>query len=380
MSEQDPILDQEVVQDQFTTTVLQAFGFIRRHSRTVTILIFCVAAGSALFVGWKQNQDQKYSKAAARYRELVEQYNVAETEWLSAEKPEDTKESSQPFDQVSGDLKAFFENANFAQTPFVDRARYNFAKIQFYQGKLDASLNIYRELAQNVPPNNPLIAAYSHQAIGNCYEQKGDYVEAIKAYEKLRALNLDGVDSLWVQHINQAALLRIAWCYEQQEKLQDANNVYTEILERVDRNILQAIDEKSRELIKKSNDILAELELPEPSQAASSISDSYESFESNRSKIHEYKIQKDIEGGLDKEIRLKIKEFEADAADFSDNLEKARDYQRKDRLTNAWRYYRMALGIDGYDPEYGRQSVFDFAPNRKVYETALFHQRRTTTE
>ena len=52
----------------------------------------------------------------------------------------------------------------------------------------------------------------------------------------------------------------------------------------------------------------------------------------------------------------------------------------KDRLNNAWRYYRMALGIDGYDPEYGRQSVFDFAPNRKVYETALFHQRRTTTE
>ena len=331
MSEQDPILDQEVVQDQFTTTVLQAFGFIRRHSRTVTILIFCVVAGSALFVGWKQNQDQKYSKAAARYRELVEQYNVAETEWLSAEKSEDTKESSQPFDQVSGDLKAFFENANFAQTPFVDRARYNFAKIQFYQGKLDASLSIFRELAQNVPPN-------------------------------------------------QAALLRIAWCYEQQEKLQNANNVYTEILERVDRNILQAIDEKSRELIKKSNNILAELELPEASQAASSISDSYESFEFNRSKIHEYKIQKDIEGGLDKEIRLKIKEFEADAAGFSDNLEKARDYQRKDRLTNAWRYYRMALGIDGYDPEYGRQSVFDFAPNRKVYETALFHQRRTTTE
>ena len=378
MSEQDPILDQEVVQDQFTTTVLQAFGFIRKHSRTLTILVFCVVVGSALFVGWQQNQDQKYAKAAARYRELVEQYNLAETEWLSAENPEDAEESSQPFDQVADDLKAFFENVNFAQTPFVDRAKYNFAKIQFYQGELDDALSIYRELTQNVQSNNFLISAYSHQAIGNCYEQKGDYVQAIKAYEKLRALNSDGVDSLWVAHLNQTALLRIAWCYEQQEKPQDANKVYTEILDGVDLNIRQAVDEKSRELIKKSTDILAEL--PEASQVVSSVSDPYKSFEFHRSKIHEYKIRKDIEGGLDKEIRLKIKKFEADATDFVDNLEKARDYQQKNRLTNAWRYYRMALGIDGYDPEYGRQSVFDFAPNRKVYETALFHQRRTTTE
>ena len=121
MSEQDPILDQEVVQDQFTTTVLQAFGFIRKHSRTLTILVFCVVVGSALFVGWQQNQDQKYAKAAARYRELVEQYNLAETEWLSAENPEDAEASSQPFDQVAADLKAFFENVNFAQTPFFHR-------------------------------------------------------------------------------------------------------------------------------------------------------------------------------------------------------------------------------------------------------------------
>ena len=377
MSEQDPILDQEVVHDQFTDAVLQAFGFIRKHSKTLIILVIVVVVASAIFVGYKQNQTQTNVKAASRYRELSEQYNLAETKWLSTEDVEIEESPSAPFDQVSNDLKAFFENASFSETSFVDRARYNYAKIQFYQGNVDNALNIYLALSQSAQLKNPLIAAYANQAIGNCYEQKGDYPKAINAYEKLRNLNFVGLDSLWIKHFTQTARLATARCYEQQDKFQDANRVYTELLEDISRKIQQSINVKSLKLNEQAKNILANL--PDVSFSGISSESPYESFQSYKAKIHQYKIQKDIEGGLDEKTREKIKTFETKATDFSDNLHKARDYQSKNRLITAWRYYRLAVGIDGYDPDYGRQSIFDFAPNRKVYEAALFHHRRTAT-
>ena len=379
MSEQDPILDQEVVHDQFTDAVLQVFSFIRKHSKTLIILVIVVVVTSAIFLGYKQNQTQINVKAASRYRELSEQYNLAETKWLSTEDTEGEESPSAPFDQVSNDLEAFFENASFSKTSFVNRARYNYAKIQFYQGNVDNALNIYLALSQSAQLKNPLIAAYANQAIANCYEQKGDYPKAINAYEKLKNLDLVGLDSLWIEHFIQTARLAIARCYEQQEKFQDANRVYTELLEDISRKIQQSINVKSLKLNEQAKNILANL--PGVSFTGISISteNPYESFQSYKAKIHQYKIKKDIEGGLDEKTREKIKNFETKATDFSDNLHKARDYQSKNRLITAWRYYRLAVGIDGYDPDYGRQSIFDFAPNRKVYESALFHQRRTAT-
>jgi len=179
------------------------------------------------------------------------------------------------------------------------------------------------------------------------------------------------------QTFTQTARLATARCYEQQEKFQDANRVYTELLEDISRKIQQSINVKSLKLNEQAKNILANL--PDVSFSGISSESPYESFQSYKAKIHQYKIQKDIEGGLDEKTREKIKTFETKATDFSDNLNKARDYQSKNRLITAWRYYRLAVGIDGYDPDYGRQSIFDFAPNRKVYEAALFHQRRTAT-
>jgi hypothetical protein len=166
----------------------------------------------------------------------------------------------------------------------------------------------------------------------------------------------------------------MARCHEKLNQPQDLARIYNQLLKEIEDNIKQGVDDKSRELTTQAKELL--VSLPDVSAEGISGSTSYKAFQAYQAKIHRYKVQKDIEGRLGEQAREKLRTFETRATDFTENLDKAIDYQERGKLTTAWRYYRLAIGVDGYDPDYGRQSIFDFAPNRKVYESALFHQRR----
>ena len=374
MREQDPILEKEVVHDQFTDAILKVWGAIRQHSKFLITLSVVIVLAATVIVGYFQRQSANRAEASIRYQKLSDRYQVAETEWLSAENTAENDDSPKPFEKVAGDFKSFFQNPRFAKTPFADRAKYSYAKIQFYQRKIDSALEYYQDLTQNVHSENQLLAVYAHQAIANCHEQKGDYQQAISAYKKLAPLTVDGLSSLWIEHLSKSAQLGMARCYEKLNQPQDLARIYNQLLKEIEDNIQQGVDDKSRELTTQAKELL--VSLPDISAEGISGSTPYKVFQAYQEKIHRYKVQKDIEGRLGEQTREKLRTFETQATDFTENLDKAIDHQERGKLTTAWRYYRLAIGVDGYDPDYGRQSIFDFAPNRKVYEAALFHQRR----
>ncbi|MFB3042394.1 MAG: hypothetical protein ACE1ZS_11430, partial [Candidatus Poribacteria bacterium] len=77
--------------------------------------------------------------------------------------------------------------------------------------------------------------------------------------------------------------------------------------------------------------------------------------------IHRYKVDGDIHGGLNKELRERIRNFETKANEFLKNLRDARRYESEDRRSTALYYYDQAVGLD-------------FAPSRNLYEKAILYR------
>ena len=95
----------------------------------------------------------------------------------------------------------------------------------------------------------------------------------------------------------------------------------------------------------------------------------HEAFAAYAKAIHNYKVGKDIHGGLTDERRKAINRFEKTANDFLINLRDARRAVSEGR--DPLRSYVEAVGL-GERSFY--EKVFGFAPHRSLYEKALFRR------
>ncbi len=361
MNQDRRLTKKEIKSDQFVDSTLQVYEFLKEHLKSIIIgatIVILVVGGFAFY----QHQQQSASaEAFLKYTQAIEKYQEAESDWVDADGTEN------PFETAATQLQTIFQT--YPSTSVADKARYNYAKAHYYQGDYDGAITHFQTVVNEHQPENQILALYAQKAIGNCYEQKGEYQKALEAYTPAE-------DKLPQIAMRDYALsdfrLSQARCYEKLGDFDNALAIYKDIIDLFDTNLEKAIQQKSRDLIPGAKMLIATLPQPPNVTAAEGLESEgnyHEAFAVYAAAIHDYKVDKDIHGGLTDERRKDINRFEKTANDFLKNLRDARRAESEGR--DPLYYYVQAVGLGGRS---FYEKVFGFAPHRTLYEKALFRR------
>ena len=242
-------------------------------------------------------------------------------------------------------------------------------KRTIHQGDYDGAITHFQAVVNEHQPENQILAVYAQKAIGNCYEQKGEYQKALEAYTPAE----DKLPQIAMRDYAFSDFrLSQARCYEKLGDFDNALAIYKDIIDLFETNLEKAIQQKSRDLIPGAKTLIATLPQPPSVTAAEGLESEgnyHDAFAAYTKAIHDYKVDKDIHGGLTDEQRKDINRFEKTANDFLKNLRDARRAESEGR--NALYYYVQAVGLGGRS---FYEKVFGFAPHRALYEKALFRR------
>ena len=354
---------EEVRSDQFVDSTLQVYEFLKANLKSIIIgatIVILVVGGFAFY---QQQQQTARAEAFLKYTQAIEKYQEAESDWFDV----DGDGTEKPFETATTQLQAIFQE--YPETSVADKARYNYAKVLYYEGDYDGAITHFQMVVNEHQPENQILALYAQKAIGNCYEQKGEYQKALEAYtpaeNKLPQIAMR-------DYAFSDFRLSQARCYEKLGDFDNALAIYKDIIDFFKANLEKAIQQKSRDLIPGAKTLIASLPQPPGVAAAEKLENEgnyHEAFAAYAKAIHNYKVGKDIHGGLTDERRKAINRFEKTANDFLINLRDARRAESagRDPLEN----YVQAVGLGGRS---FYEKVFGFAPHRSLYEKALFRR------
>ncbi|MCZ6675644.1 MAG: tetratricopeptide repeat protein [Candidatus Poribacteria bacterium] len=383
MAQSNRLTKEKIKSDQFIEVVLRTYEFLKGSLKPIIIgaaIIIVVVGGFSIY---QHQRQENRAEAFLTYTQAVEKYQEAESDWLDPDTSDDplaskTPEaesdrpdlgetaSSGPFQAAATQFQTVFQK--YSGTPFADKARYNYAKTLYYQGDYDGAVAQFQSLVEQHQPENQILALYAQKAIGNCYEQKGEYQRAIEAYTPAE----DKLPSVAMrEHVLADLRFAQARCYEKLERFDDALAIYKDLMDLFRANLENAIQRKSEELIRSeksrsAKSLIAGLQNPPNVADAERLENEgnfHGAFVAYAEAIHNYKVEKDIHGGLTKERRERVNRFEKIANDFLKNLGDARRSESEERTSTALYYYGQAVGLD-------------FAPSRKLYEKVLFRHDR----
>ena len=349
----------EIKSDQFVDSTLQVYEFLKENVISIIVSVAIVILVVGGFAFYQHQQQTARAEAFLKYTEAIEKYQEAESDWLDADGTE------KPFETAATQLQAIFQK--YPETSVADKARYNYAKARYYEGDYDGAISHFQVIVNEHQQENQILALYAQKAIGNCYEQKGEYQKALEAYTP-------AADKLPQIAMRDYAFsdfrLSQARCYEKLGDSDDALAIYKDIIDLFETNLEKAIQQKSRDLIPGAKALIATLPQPPNVTAAEGLENEgnyHDAFAAYAKAIHDYKVDKDIHGGLTDERRKTINRFEKTANDFLKNLREARraESEGRDPLYD----YVQAVGLGGRS---FYEKVFGFAPHRSLYEKALF--------
>ncbi len=361
MNQDRRLTKEEIKSDQFVDSTLQVYEFLKENLKSIIISAAIVILVVGGFAFYQHQQQRAQAEAFLKYIQAVEKYQEAESNWLDAD------DTEKPFETAATQLQTIFQR--YPRTSVADKARYNYAKARYYEGDYDGAIIHFQAVVNEHQPENQILALYAQKAIGSCYEQKGEYQKALEAYtpgeDKLPQIAMR-------DYASSDFLLSQAGCYE---KLGDFNNalaIYKDIIDLFEANLEKAIQQKSRDLIPGATALIGALPQPPKVTTAEGLENegNYRAaFAAYAKAIHDYRVDKDIHGGLTDEQRKNINRFEKTADDFLKNLRDARRAESEGR--DPLYYYVQAVGLGGRS---FYEKVFGFAPHRALYETVLFRR------
>ena len=350
---------EDIKSDQFVDSTLQVYEFLKTNLKSIIIgatIVIVVVGGFAFY---QHQQQTARAEAFLKYTEAIEKYQEAETDWFEADGTE------KPFEIAETQLQTIFQK--YPKTAVADKARYSYAKARYYEGDYDGAISHFQMVVNEHQPENQILALYAQKAIGNCYEQKGEYQKALEAYTPAE----DQLPQIAMRDYAFSDFrLSQARCYEKLGDFDNALAIYKDIIDLFKANLEKAIQQKSRDLIPGAKTLIASLPQPLNVTAAEGLENEgnyHEAFAAYAKAIHDYKVDKDIHGGLTDERRKAINRFEKNANDFLINLREARHAESKGR--DPLYFYVEAVGLGGRS---FYEKVFGFAPHRSLYEKALF--------
>ena len=317
MAQSKRLTKKEIKQDRFIETTFKSYEFLQENLKTIIIsfVIVVVLVGGVTI--YRQYQRNERAEASLAFAQAVEKFQEAENNWLDPEKAGVSKEQ---FQAAGAKFQTVFQK--YSGTLYADKARYNYAETLYYQGDYSGAISQFQSVVETHHPENQILALYAQKAIGNCYEQLGEYDKAIEAYRPEKYKPLSNLPVAIREQAIAESQFSQARCYEKLGRSQDALAIYKDIIDIFKENLEKAIQQKSLELIPKAKSLISALpQLPSLTEAQKlEGQNNYGAFVAYTEAIHSYKVDRDIHGGLTKELRERIQHFESQASDFLKNL------------------------------------------------------------
>ena len=371
MSQNRRIMNEEIKQeDKFIDLVLACYSFIKDNAKLITIVTAVVIVGVVGYIVYNQNQENTYAKASAHYSEVITTYKDAEKDFLDTSAPTDETENEEEiekptFPEAEEKLNDFIQK--YPNTVFADKARYQYAKSLYYQEKYPEARNEFQMVVDKHKSENELIALYAQKAIGNCYEQEGDYTKAISAYESNAFPTTSNLSPQIRQYVITGAKFNQALCYEKLNEIEDAKVAYQDIIDEFEKTIQTGLEQKSHDLLNHAKEVITVIEDSlDLTQATKLETDElfFDALVAYTDSIRNYKVSKDISHGLPKEIRKRIKIYEDLATSFIKNVQFAKEAEKNGSRSSALNSYNRITNLT------------DLGLNRNSYERALLNYDR----
>ncbi|RKU09040.1 hypothetical protein C6501_15950 [Candidatus Poribacteria bacterium] len=374
MAQNTRLNKEEIQEDKFIELVLQCYTFLKSNVITISITLAIMIVGVVGYLVYTQNQEKIYAEASANFANATKTYKEAETNFLDVSAPSEDEDNSEEeakpekvtFQNAEEKLQVIFEK--YPNTPLANKARYNFAKSLYYQGKYPEARAQFEKVVETHQPENQIYALYAQKAIGNCYEQEGNYAEAISAYEARAFPTTPQLAPEIRQFVLTSAKFHQALCHEKLNAIEGAQASYKEIIDEFQNTINAGIEQKSSDLIKEAKELLTSM-IEDPldlTKAESKETEElyFESLVAYTDVIRAYKVEKDVSGGLLSDVRKRIRRFEEAATTVINNVQSARKSEKSGS---------QSVALDNYN----RVVEFDMhGLNSKLYEKAVLNYDR----
>ena len=361
MAQSNRLTKEEIRRDQFVESTLKSYGFIRENLKAILIAAVVVVVGVAGVAAYQNHQQTQRANASAAFSGALKTYQEAEKNWLDTEK---TAEAQEQFKTAGSEFQEVFQK--YSGTLFADKARYQYAKTLYLLEDYHGARTQFQSVVQKHAPDNQIIALYAQEAVGNCFEQEGNYEEAIQAYKE-ESFPLTPKLPITVREFAIAnAKYYQALCYEKLSQTDEALSLYEDLVDQFRENLEKAIQRKSVELIRDAKELIDHIPEPPVISEAERLEGEgrgYDALVAYHNSIRDYKFRRDVEGGLADALRKQISSFETRVSEFIKNLKTARKNESESGINLALSYYDLAVGLD-------------FAPSRSLYEKARLQRDR----
>ncbi len=257
MARNKRLTKEEIQEDKFIEGILKAYAFLKGNLQTIIVAAVVVLVAVAGYAAYYQHQGNLRAEATLALRQATEAYQKAEESLFDAEK---LAESEELLTTAQTQLKAVFEK--YANTTFADKARYQYANTFYYQENYPEARTQFQQLIEKHQPENQMDSLYAQKAIGNSYEQEGDYEKAIAAYQA-KAFPPTPQLSLEIRKfVLMEARLNQALAYEKSGDSDAARNTYKEIVDEFRSTLEIGLAQKSRELLEEAKAVIAAIGEP----------------------------------------------------------------------------------------------------------------------
>ena len=364
MARNKRLTKEEIQEDKFIEGLLKTYAFLKENLQTIIVAAVVILVAVGGYAVYYQNQENRRAKATLALRQATEAYQKAEESLFDAEK---LAESEELLKTAQARLKAVFEK--YANTTFADKARYQYANTLYYQGNYPEARAQFQKVIQEHQPENQMDGLYAQKAVGNTYEQEGDYEKAIAAYQEKAFPPTPQLSPDVRKFVLMEAKFNQALAYEKLGNSDAARNTYKEIVDEFRSTVETGLREKSRELIEEAKAVIAAID--EPSDIDISGAEKleaearyFEAYVAYTDAIRTYKVKKDIHGGLSSELRKQISSFEKGATSVINSIQSARRAENEGRESSALYSYDLIVEFE------------TLGLNRRLYENALFQYKR----
>ena len=362
MARNQRLTKEEIQEDKFIEGVLQVYAFLREHLRTIIIVVGVVLVAVIGYAAYYQNQENRRVEAASALRQANEAYQTAEESLFDTEK---LAESEALLKTAQTQLQQVFEK--YPNTTFSDKSRYQYAKTLYYQQNYPEARTQFQQIIDQHQPENQIYSLYAQKAIGNTYEQEGNYAEAIAAYQASAFPPSPELSPEIRRFVLTSAKFNQAVAYEKSGDPDAARAVYKEIIDEFRTTLEAGLAEKSRELIEDAKVVIAAIGEPLDMSDAQNLENEkryYDAYIAYTDAIRNYKVNRDIAGGLTSDLRKQIGTFEKQAMQIINSVQTARQADEEDRESSALYSYDLVVEFE------------KLGLSRRLYENALLHYKR----
>ena len=362
MARDQRLTKEEIQEDKFIEAVLKVYQFLKENLRAIIIVVGIVVIAVAGYAAYYQNQESRRAKATIALREATEVYRTAEESLFDAEKLAESEESVAT---AQTQLQEIFEN--YPNTAFADKARYQYASSLYYQGNYTEARSQFQQIIANHQPENQMYSLYAQKAIGNTYEQEGNYEKAIDAYQAKAFPPTPALSPEIRKFVLAEAKFNQAIVYEKSGNTKAAHAAYEEIVDEFRTTLEAGLSQKSLEVIEDAKVVIAAIgETLDLSNAEKLENEKryFDAYVAYSDAIRNYKVNKDIQGGLSAELRKQIGSFEKEAMTIINNVESARRADDEGRESAALYSYDLVVELE------------KLGLSRRLYENALLHYKR----